>query len=77
VQAILETSPPRAQAHRLAGDLVSSGRRSRDAVGHLEHAVRLDPGDRESRALLDVLAGAERFRSSALKQLLTDDTFAT
>jgi len=49
-----------------------------DAVSHLEHAVRLDPGDRESRALLDVLgAGGSVSDNSALKQLLADDTFVT
>jgi len=78
VQAILETSPHEAQAHRLAGDLYRRAGALGDAVGHLEHAVRLDPGDRESRALLDVLgAGGTVPESSALKQLLTDDTFAT
>ena len=56
VEAILETSPQDA-----AG--ASSGRRDpppgraagRGACSHLEQAVRLDPGDRESRALLEVL----------------------
>lgn len=78
VRAILETSPHEAQAHRLAGDLYRRAGALGDAVGHLEHAVRLDPGDRESRALLDVLgAGGTVPEGSALKQLLTDDTFAT
>ena len=40
--------------------------------------MRLDPGDRESRALLDVLgAGGSVSDGSALKQLLADDTFVT
>ena len=40
--------------------------------------MRLDPGDRESRALLDVLgAGGAVPEGSALKQLLADDTFVT
>jgi len=51
VRAILETSPHEAQAHRLAGDLCRRAGALADAVGHLEQAVRLDPGDRESRAL--------------------------
>jgi tetratricopeptide (TPR) repeat protein len=78
VRAILATSPQEAQAHRLAGHLYRRAGALGDAVGHLEQAVRLDPGDRESRALLDVLgAGGAVPESSALKQLLTDDTFAT
>ena len=78
VQAILEASPREAQAHRLAGDLYRRAGALGDAVGHLEQAVRLDPGDRESRALLDVLgAGGSVSDGSALKQILADDTFAT
>ena len=78
VRAILEASPHEAQAHRLAGDLYRRAGALADAVGHLEQAVRLDPGDRESRALLDVLgAGGTVSDSSALKQLLVDDTFVT
>jgi tetratricopeptide (TPR) repeat protein len=78
VRAILEASPHEAQAHRLAGDLYRRAGALVDAVGHLEQAVRLDPGDRESRALLDVLgAGGTVSDGSALKQLLSDDTFVT
>jgi tetratricopeptide (TPR) repeat protein len=78
VRAILEASPHEAQAHRLAGDLYRRAGALADAVGHLEQAVRLDPGDRESRALLDVLgAGGTVSDGSALKQLLSDDTFVT
>ncbi|HKW90606.1 MAG TPA: tetratricopeptide repeat protein [Methylomirabilota bacterium] len=78
VQAILEASPREAQAHRLAGDLYRRAGALGDAVSHLEQAVRLDPGDRESRALLDVLgAGGSVSDGSALKQILADDTFAT
>jgi len=78
VQAILEASPREAQAHRLAGDLHRRAGALGDAVSHLEQAVRLDPGDRESRALLDVLgAGGSVSDGSALKQILADDTFAT
>jgi tetratricopeptide (TPR) repeat protein len=78
VRAILAGSPQEAQAHRLAGDLYRRAGALGDAVRHLEQAVRLDPGDRESRALLDVLgAGGVVPESSALKHLLADDTFAT
>lgn len=78
VQGILEASPHEAQAHRLAADLHRRAGALALAVGHLEQAVRLDPGDRESRALLDVLgAGGSVSDGSALKQLLVDDTFVT
>jgi tetratricopeptide (TPR) repeat protein len=78
VRAILAASPQEAQAHRLAGDLYRRAGALGDAVGHLEQAVRLDPGDRESRALLEVLgAGGAVPEGSALKQQLTDDTFVT
>ncbi|HEX7786957.1 MAG TPA: tetratricopeptide repeat protein [Methylomirabilota bacterium] len=78
VRAILETRPHEAQAHRLAGDLYRRAGDLGEAVRHLEQAVRLDPGDRESRAMLDILgAGGVVPEGSALKQLLADDTFAT
>lgn len=78
VQAILEARPHEAQAHRLAGDLYRRAGALGEAVRHLEQAVRLDPGDRESRALLDVLGARGAVpEGSALKQLLADDTFAT
>ena len=78
VQAILAGSPHEAQAHRLAGELYRRAGSLGDAVRHLEQAIRLDPGDRESRALLDVLgAGGAVPEGSALKHLLADDTFAT
>jgi tetratricopeptide (TPR) repeat protein len=78
VRAILATSPREAQAHRLASELYRRAGAFGDAVGHLEQAVRLDPGDRESRALLEVLgASGSVLEGSALKQQLTDDTFVT
>lgn len=78
VRAILTASPQEAQAHRLAGDLYRRAGALGDAIGHLEQAVRLDPGDRESRALLEVLgAGGTVPEGSALKQQLADDTFVT
>jgi hypothetical protein len=48
-------------------------------VTHLEQAVGLDPGDRESNALLSLLrAGAAAPGDAAgLARVLSDDTFAT
>lgn len=78
VQTLLEASPHEAQAHRLAGHLYRRAGSLRDAVSHLEQAVRLDPGDRESRTLLEVLGAAGAApEGSTLRQLLADDTFAT
>ena len=50
-----------------------------EAVTCLEVAVRLDPGDRESRSLLGLLRAATPpdGDASGLGRLLGDDTFAT
>jgi tetratricopeptide (TPR) repeat protein len=77
--AILKLAPRDVQCHRLAAE---AHRRRGDidaAVGHLETAVALDPGDRESRALLPLLratpeSGAE---ATGLARVLSDDTFVT
>src|SRR5882724_11107865 len=49
------------------------------AVTHLEAAVRLDPGDRESRSLLGLLRATTPAagEASGLQRVLADDTFAT
>jgi tetratricopeptide (TPR) repeat protein len=48
------------------------------AVRSLESAVALDPGDRESRALLTVLrADAGGGETAGVARLLSDDTFVT
>ena len=78
VRRILEASPKDAQAHRLASELHRRAGRLEEALAHLRQAVTLDPGERESRVMLELLdggrAGAE---GSALQRLLADDTFAT
>lgn len=79
VRAILAVSPKDVQGHRLAAEL---HRRRGDldaAVRHLEQAVSLDPGDRESSAVLGLLRAASTppAEASALGRLLADDTFAT
>jgi Flp pilus assembly protein TadD len=58
--------------HRRAGRLDA-------AVAHLEKAVSLDPGDRESSALLALLRAdpVAPGEGSGLARVLSDDTFAT
>src|SRR5207237_8069554 len=55
--------------------LAQSGR----AVTHLEAAVRLHPGGRESRSLLGLLRATTTAagEASGLQRVLADDTFAT
>jgi len=78
VQAILEMSPTDAPAHRLASDLHRRTGRLTEAVAHLRQVVALDPNDRESRVLLEVLGGvAGPPEGSALRRLLVDETFVT
>lgn len=79
VGAILELSPKDVQGHRLAAEIHRRLGRVDDAVAHLETAVRLDPGDRESRSLLGLLraAATPTGEASGLQRVLADDTFAT
>src|SRR3990172_8195264 len=78
VKAALEKSSRDAEAHRLAGEGHRRAGRLDQALGHLRQAVKLDPGDRESRALLEVLGGGgEAPEGSSLERLMADDTFAT
>src|SRR2546421_10492024 len=59
IDTILRSSPKDVQCHRLAAEVHRRLGRVDDAVQHLERAASLDPGDRESRALLGLLrAGA-------------------
>lgn len=82
---ILKLAPRDAQCHRLAAEAHRRGGNLDAAVQHLEQAVALDPGDRESRALLPLLraspagegeASASR-EASGLMRVLRDDTFVT
>ena len=77
--AILQTSPKDVQCHRLAAEVHRRAGRLDDAVGHLEKAVSLDPGDRESSALLSLLRADAVVPGDAagLARVLGDDTFAT
>lgn len=78
-RAILEVAPKDIQCHRLAAELHRRVGRIDQAVGHLEAAVRLDPGDRESRTLLGLLRATTPAAedASGLGRVLSDDTFAT
>lgn len=77
--AILEVSPKDVQCHRLAAEIHRREGRIDTAVEHLETAVRLDPGDRESRSLLGLLraSASPPGEANGLGRILSDDTFAT
>jgi len=78
VRVILDGNPADAQAHRLAGELERRAGRLPEALVHLRQAAALDPADRESRVLLEMLDGDGKLAGgSALARLLADDTFAT
>jgi tetratricopeptide (TPR) repeat protein len=77
VTLILARNPADAPAHRLAADLDRRAGRLPEAVEHLRQAVSLDPSDRESRTLLDMLGGGGRPGGSTLQRILADDTFMT
>lgn len=77
-RVLLQANPADAQAHRLAGDLERRVGRLPEALTHLRKAAALDPSDRESRVLVEVLDGGGKLAGgSALARLLADDTFAT
>jgi tetratricopeptide (TPR) repeat protein len=79
VDVMLQTTPKDVQCHRLAAEVHRRAGRLDAAVAHLEQAVGLDPGDRESSALLSLLrADASAPGDGAgLARVLGDDTFAT
>jgi tetratricopeptide (TPR) repeat protein len=79
VNAILQTTPKDVQCHRLAAEVHRRAGRLDAAVSHLEEAVGLNPGDRESTVLLSLLRtdAAAPGDASGLGRILADDTFAT
>jgi tetratricopeptide (TPR) repeat protein len=79
LSAILAVSPNDLHGHRLAAEIHRRQGRLDLAADHLEQAVRLDAGDRESRALLGLLrAGAAAGNeTSGLGRVLADDMFMT
>ncbi len=79
IDALLRDSPKDVQCQRLAAEIHRRRGAIDDAVRHLEAAVALDPGDRESAVLLGLLRAdpAEARDGEGLGRLLGDDTFAT
>ena len=79
VNAILQATPKDVQCHRLAAEVHRRAGRLDAAVAHLEEAVALDPGDRESSVLLTVLRADASASTDmgVLARVLGDDTFAT
>jgi tetratricopeptide (TPR) repeat protein len=79
LSAILAVSPNDLQCHRLAAEIHRRQGRLEVAVEHLERAVKLDAGDRESRALLGLLRAGAAAGSEAggLGRVLADETFVT
>jgi tetratricopeptide (TPR) repeat protein len=77
IEAILRVSPKDVQCHRLAAEVHRRQGRIDIAVSHLERAVALDPGDRESAALLGVLRAGVPAGEGGIARLLADDTFST
>src|SRR5262249_21311678 len=77
IEAIPRVSPKDVQCHRLAAEVHRRLGRIDDAARHLERGASLDPGDRESRALLGLLRAEAPLGDSATGRLLADDTFRT
>jgi tetratricopeptide (TPR) repeat protein len=75
---ILQASPRDVQAHRMAAEIHRKAGRWEEARQHLEHVVKLDAADRESRMLLEALGAEGRAdAASPLARVLADDTFIT
>jgi tetratricopeptide (TPR) repeat protein len=79
VQTILAQSPKDVQCLRLAAEVERRRGNVDGAAEHLEKVVKLDPGDRESRALLGFLRADPQVaaEASGLARILRDDTFVT
>jgi len=78
VKTLLSGNPGDAAGHRLAAELLRRAGRLEDSLAHLRQAASLDPSDRESCVLAEVLEGAGKVAgTSGFARLLADDTFAT
>jgi tetratricopeptide (TPR) repeat protein len=79
IRTILEGNPNDVQCLRLAAEVERRQGNLDGAAEYLQRAVALDPGDRESRALLGFLRADPQAAgdASGLARVLRDDTFAT
>jgi tetratricopeptide (TPR) repeat protein len=79
LRTLLEANAQDVLSHRLAAEVERRRGRVDAAAEHLDAVVRLDPSDRESRALLAVLRAAPPPAEEpiGLARVLADDTFAT
>jgi tetratricopeptide (TPR) repeat protein len=77
LRTILEVSPKDVQCHRLAAEVQRARGDLDEAIRHLETAVKLDPGDRESRVLIGLLRADAPAGAGALARVLGDETFVT
>ena len=76
--AMQATAPKDVQCLRLASEVERRRGNIDGAADYLERIVKLDPGDREARALLGLLrADPQAPESTGLARVLRDDTFAT
>jgi len=76
---MLANNPKDVQCLRLAAEVERRRGRVDGAAEHLEKVVKLDPADREARALLGLLRADPQADGEAagLARVLRDDTFAT
>jgi tetratricopeptide (TPR) repeat protein len=79
LRTILEVTPKDVQCLRLASEIERRRGNIDGAAAYLEAAVKADPGDRESRALLSLLRADPQAagEASGLARVLRDDTFVT
>ena len=79
IRAVLEHNPKDVQCLRLAAEVERRRGNVDGAADHLEWVVKLEPGDRESRALLGLLRADPQAagEGTGLARVLRDDTFAT
>jgi tetratricopeptide (TPR) repeat protein len=77
LDTMLRVSPKDVQCLRLAAEANRRLARIDAAVANLELVTSLDPGDRESRALLGLLRAGAATAETAVARLLADETFVT
>ncbi len=78
IRAILDQTPKDVQCLRLAAEVERRQGHIDGAADYLDRVVKLDPGDRESRALLGFLrADPAAGEGAGVARVLRDETFAT